>query len=109
MRTERRSASLPVFPRSEDVRGERRAVFPTQKTELEQAVISFQAALFCIETFSSSIKGGGWAEPLSDALDLNFNQAALPEYFISLDCLEEINLHIKVSQAIGFATPVPAQ
>lgn len=55
------------------------------------------------------LKGRWCGRPLSDALDLNFNQTALPEYFISLDCLEGINLHIKVSQAIGFATSVPAQ
>lgn len=57
VRTERKSASPPIFPHREAVRTERRTVFPTQKTELEQAAVSFQAALFCIETFSSSIKG----------------------------------------------------
>lgn len=81
----------------------------TQKSELEQAPFLYQTASFCIERFSPSIKESWRGGPRSEALDLNFNQATLPEYFITLDCLEEIILHIKESQAIGFATSVPAR
>ena len=45
---------------------------------------------------------------LSKALDLVLNQPGLHEYFISLHCLEEINLHFEKSQAIDFATPMSA-